>query len=496
MIFCYEVYGMRNKSVLMFAILAMFFPFFPTIFSDNGENLELWLKFLSSPTKFAQTDQNRGSESDSDIETKVDAYVKPYIDAGGFSGAILMAKNGRIMLEKGYGMANYELDVPNTPQTKFHIASVSKTFTAAAIMILEQKRKLSTDEVLTKFIPDYPAGDKITIHHLLTHTSGIPNVNAFPEYEEKSRFHNSLEDIIDLFKNKPLDFNPGERYSYSNSNYNLLASIIEKVSGLSYGAFLQQNIFAPLDMKDTAHDSYARAIIKNQASGYQPAGSRGIENAPYLDWIIKTGNGSIYSTIEDLYKWDRALYTEKILTESSKKKMFTDHIDGVGYGWFIRKRNNRRVTDMNGRSPGFTSYLRRFIDDDACIIVLSNNYSPASHMMVNGLGAMLFDEKYEMLEEIKPIKVDEKVLDGYLGHYKFADDFYIPNAEVLVIKGDGHLALQWSEDYVSPLLTLSKTKFLDRFFWASIIFVKNDKGEVTQLIWRDEKDYIAKKIED
>jgi CubicO group peptidase (beta-lactamase class C family) len=487
---------MRNKSILLFAILAIFFLFFSTIHSDNGGKFESQLKSISNPYKFAKTDQERGSENNLDIENEVDAYVKPYIDAGGFSGAILMAKDGRIMLKKGYGMANYELDVPNTPQTKFHIASVSKTFTAAAIMILVQRGKLSTDDSLAKFISDYPNGKKITIHHLLTHTSGIPNVNAFPEYNRASRFPHSIEDLVNMFKEKPLNFIPGEKYNYSNSNYNLLAYIIEKVSGLSYGEFLRKNIFYPLDMKDSGHDGYARAIIKNQASGYQPAGAKGIKKAPYLDWSIKTGNGSIYSTIEDLYKWDRAIYTEKILTESSKKKMFADHIDGVGYGWFVRKRNSRRVTDMNGRSPGFTSYLRRFIDENACIIVLSNNYSPASHMMVSDLGAILFDEKYDVFEEIKPIKVDEKILDGYLGHYEFADDFYTPNAKVSVIKGDGHLALQWSEDYVSPLLTLSETKFLDRFFWASIIFVKNDKGEITHLIWRDERDYIAKKIKD
>jgi CubicO group peptidase (beta-lactamase class C family) len=487
---------MKNKSVLTLAIFVLFFLSFCIIHTESGENLGLPLLSPSRLSSFTKSDQKKDSKKNTDIEARVDAYVKPYIDAGGFSGTILLAKGGKVILKKGYGMANYELDVPNNPQTKFHIASVSKTFTAAAIMILEQRGKLSTNEALTKFLPDYAAGDKITIHHLLTHTSGIPNVNSFPEYEEKSRFHNSLEDIIYLFKDKPLDFNPGERYSYSNSNYNLLAYIIEKVSGLSYGGFLQQNIFAPLDMKDTGHDGYVRKIIKNQASGYQPAGSRGIENAPYLDWSIKTGNGSIYSTIEDLYKWDRALYTEKIVTESSKKKIFTDHIDGVGYGWFVRKRNNRRVTDMNGRSPGFTSYVRRFIDDDACIIVLSNNYSPASHMMVDDLGAILFGEKYGMPEEIIPGEIDRKVLDRYLGRYKFAEDFYIPSAEVSVIKDQGNLALQWSENYSSPLLTLSETRFLDRFFWAYIIFVINEKDEVVQLIWRGDKDYVAGKIKE
>lgn len=431
-----------------------------------------------------------------DIEAKVDAYVKPYIDAGGFSGSILMAKGGKVLLKKGYGMANYELDVPNTPQIKFHIASVSKSFTAAAIMIQQERGQLSTNDTLTKFIPDYPNGDKITIHHLLTHTSGIPNVNEFPEYGQRSKLPHTPEDIVNMFKNKPLDFSPGEKYGYSNSNYNLLAYIIEKVSGMSYGEFLKKNIFEPLDMRDTGHDGYARALIKNQASGYQPAGSEGIENAPYLDWSIKTGNGSLYSTVEDLYKWDRVLNTEKLLKKSTKEMIFADHIDGVGYGWFIRKRLNRRVTDMNGRSPGFTSYLRRFIDDDACVIILSNNYAPALFLMIDDLVAILFSAKYEMPPEIKAIKVDSESLDVCTGRYEFGSDFYRPEAVVSVIKKDGYLALQWSKTYISPLLTLSETKFLDRFFWAYIIFAKDDKGEVTKLIWRDDRDYPAKKLRD
>jgi len=452
--------------------------------------------FLLASLNVGQVGAQTCYEKLKDIEAKVDAYVKPYINAGGFSGTILMAKGGKILLSKGYGMANYELDVPNRPQTKFHIASVSKSFTAAAIMILQERGELSTNDALTKFIPDYPDGDKITIHHLLTHTSGIPNVNAFPDYEKKSKFPQTTKKLVEMFKNKPLEFKPGERYGYSNSNYNLLAYIIEKASGMGYGVFLKKNIFEPLDMNDTGHDGYAGALIKNRASGYQPAGSSGLENAPYLNWSIKTGNGSLYATVEDLYKWDRALYAEKLLKKSTKEKTFTNHIDGVGYGWFVRKRLNRRVTDINGRSPGFTSYLRRFIDDDACIIILSNNYAPALFSMIKDLSAILFGEKYEMPPEIEPIIVGAEALDACIGRYEFSQDFYRPGAVVSVIKKDDSLALQWSKTYISPLLSLSETKFLDRFFWAYIVFVKDDKGEVTQLIWRDDRDYPAKKLKD
>jgi len=434
------------------------------------------------------------SEKIGDLESKVDAYIKPYMDGRNFSGAILIARSGKVLLSKGYGMANYELGVANTPQTKFHIASISKSFTAAANLILEERGLMSVNDPLTKFVPDYPNGDKITVHHLLTHTSGIPNVNAFPDYGRKSKFPHTVEEIVEMFKYKPLEFNPGEKYSYSNSNYNLLAYIIEKLSGKSYGEFLKENIFAPLDMKDTGHHGDAGALLKNRASGYQPVSVIDIENAPYLDWSIKTGNGSLYSTVEDLYKWDRALYTDKILKKSTLEKIFKPTGSENNYGWFVRKRLNRNVADSNGRSPGFTSYLERYIDDDACIIILSNNYAPVIFVMINDLSAILFGEKYEMLELTILDKIDAKVLDTYLGRYEFGPDYYIPGAVVTIEKQDGQLSMRWSQTFSRPLIPVSETKFLERSFWAYIIFEKDDKGEVTQLIWRDDTDYPAKKL--
>ena len=164
-------------------------------------------------------------------------------------------------------MANYEHNIPNTSETKFHLASVSKPFTAVAILLLEEKGLLSVQDPLTKFIPDYPRGDEITIHNLLVHTSGIKNVNVFGNYDRESKFPQTPEKLVKLFKDKPLDFNPGEKYSYSNSNYNLLAFIIEKVSGKSYGEFLKENIFNHLNMKDTGHDGTVEysAERKNQS---------------------------------------------------------------------------------------------------------------------------------------------------------------------------------------------------------------------------------------
>lgn len=462
----------------------------------RGKGL-FFIFFLSFNFALISADQESEFKKDRearDTETKVDEYIKPYIDAGGFSGAILMAKAGKVLLSKGYGMANYELGVLNTSKTKFQVASISKTFTAAAILILEERGKLKLTDTLSSFISDYPNGNKITIHHLLTHTSGIPNVNDFPDYEQKSKSHHTLTEIIAMFKGIPLEFNPGDKYMYSNSNYNLLAFIIEKASGMSYAEFLKRNIFDPLEMRDTGHNDRPESLLKNRASGYVPAGASGIENAPYLDWSIKAGNGSLYSTVEDLYKWDRTFSTEKILKKENLKKIFSEQAKGIGYPWFLGKRLNRRVAYYNGRSPGFTSYLDRYLDDDACIIILSNNYAPVPHLMIKDLASILFGEKYEVPAELKPVKLEPKVLDGLNGRYQFGPDYYRPNAVVNIESQGDYLLMKWSETFSSPLMPLSPTKFLNRNFWAIIIFKKDERGKLTGLIWRDTSDYPAKKL--
>lgn len=431
---------------------------------------------------------NSAYAQSNDIEMKVDEYIKPYLETGNFSGCLLIAKDGKILLSKGFGMANYEHDIPNTPQTKFHLASVSKSFTAAAIMILDEKGLLNVNDPLTKFIPDYPKGEKITVHHLITHTSGIPNVNTFPDYRQKSRFPQIPESLVAMFKEKPLDFNPGEKYNYSNSNYNLLAYIIEKVTGKSYGEFLKENIFDPLGMKSTGHHGYAGTILKHSADGYSPKGVNDIEKAPYLDWTIKTGNGSLYSTVEDLYKWDRALYTEKILKKSSLNKIFAEHMERVGYGWFIHNHSYGREIYMNGRSPGFTSYLGRFIDQDLCIIVLGNLYNSVTTPIGRDLAAMVLGYHYD-IPKLKNIRLDPKKLDSIVGDYQFGPDFYIPNGKIIIVAKEGHLFTS-KGDWLIPL---SEREFIHRRYWSRLTFEKNESGVITHLIFDS---YKGKKLKD
>jgi CubicO group peptidase (beta-lactamase class C family) len=430
------------------------------------------------------------AHGDRRLEAQVAAYLKPYLDLGGFNGSILVAKGGRLLLNQGYGMANYELNVPNTPQTKFHLGSVSKTFTAAAIMLLQEQGRLNTHDPLTKYIADYPNGERITIHHLLTNTSGIPNVNNFPEYATQSKFPHQPSDLIAMFKQKPLDFEPGtHEYTESNSNYNLLAYIIEKLSGQNYGEFLKQHIFDPLNLHDTRHDGEANALITNKANGYVPAGLSELENAPYLDWSIKTGNGSIYSTVEDLYRWDRALYTDQILKKSSLAMMFNE-----SYGWFSGKRLNRNVVRMNGRSPGFNSDLQRYVDDDVCIIVLANNYTPTASVIASDLAKMVFGEVYETPKLVKPPRIDPQTLATYAGSYQFGPDFFVPNG-VYKIERQGDQLRLLAPGADATLVPQTATEFFDRPFWSRLVFVKDNQGRVSNLLWRyGGRDYRAQRL--
>jgi len=340
------------------------------------------------------------------IQSKADEYIRAYVEMGRFSGSVLISQKGKILLSKGYGMANYEHDIPNTPQTKFRLGSVTKQFTATAIMQLQEKGLLTVDDPLKKYIPDYPNGEIITIHHLLTHTSGIPDLTNFPEHRQTIMIPSPVEKTILRFKDKPLEFPPGEKFKYSNSGYLLLGYIIEKVSGKTYEEFINENIFKPLQMTNSGYGHHS-PILKNRASGYE-YDENGLINAPYVDMSMPHGGGALYSTIEDLYLWDRALYTEKILKKISLDKMFTPFKQSYSYGWRIDSIFNHKRIHHAGSIFGFQAYIARYVDDNSCLILLSNRRPIETEKMIRDLTALLFGEKYELPKDEKKAIKDTK----------------------------------------------------------------------------------------
>jgi len=317
------------------------------------------------------------------LEDKVDAYLRPLTGDDLISGAILIARDGEILLAKGYGPADRESGALITPETKFRLGSLTKQFTAAGILVLEQQGRLRVEDPVSRFYPDYPRGEEITIHHLLSHTSGIPNISAKPDYWEKALLPWSIDEVIAWFQPDSLDFAPGERFAYSNSNYILLAGIIERVTGRSYEAFLQENLFAPAGMTGSGQDNYTK-ILPNRATGYLSFG-REIQRAHYRDMPFMSGAGSLYSTAVDLYKWDLALKGDLILSAASRAKMFTPHTEQYGYGWFIEVRNGRKVISHRGELSGFIVSMDRFVDEDLLIVTLFNYESVFARRAILGL---------------------------------------------------------------------------------------------------------------
>jgi CubicO group peptidase (beta-lactamase class C family) len=311
-----------------------------------------------------------------EVAAKADAYIK----TAGIQGCVLLAKGGKIILAKGYGLANVELNVANTPKTKFRLGSITKQFTAAAILQLQEKGKLRVGDPISKYVPGGPAAwNGITIHHLLTHTSGIPSYTDEAGYEAHMRERAGAPlDFIKRFRDLPLEFKPGERFHYDNSGYFLLGVIVEQVSGVTYENYLQKNIFERLGMTDTGYD-WPTAILKDRALGYSKAASGEEINAEFLDMGHPYAAGSLYSTVLDLYKWDRALYTTKVLSAQSLESVFTpnkyDWAEGIkyGYGWGIAQVHGHKAVGHGGGINGFSTVIWRAIEEDATSIVLSNN---------------------------------------------------------------------------------------------------------------------------
>jgi CubicO group peptidase (beta-lactamase class C family) len=332
-----------------------------------------------------------------DCCSKVDEYMNGQIKANRFSGSVLIAQNGKVLIAKGYGVADMELNVQNTPDTKFRLGPITQQFTAMAILELEENGRLSTQDSVCKYILRCPNDwQEIKIVDLLTHTSGIPDFTDFPEYEKTSMLPTTVPELLARFENKPLEFKPGNKLKYSSSGYEVLGAVIENVSGEPYARYLAEHIFEPLGMNDTGYDSPAR-IIPRRASGYRRDGDTGILlNATYLDMSIPYSAGALYSTVNDIYRWDRALYSEKLVSNKSLNQMFTPYRDGYGFGWKILKEFQRKAVAYGGKINGFSASIRRYPDDDACVIVLSNLQSVDAEKVSHDLGAILFGTHHEL----------------------------------------------------------------------------------------------------
>ncbi|HZR18305.1 MAG TPA: serine hydrolase domain-containing protein, partial [Verrucomicrobiae bacterium] len=294
--------------------------------------------------------------------------------------AVLVAQDCKVLFEKGYGLADLSHGTAITPKTKFRIGSITKQFTASSILKLQEQGKLSVNDKLSKFFPDFPRGNEVTLRHLLTHTSGIRSYTDKPGFIEKVTSPVTPGELIDSFKNDPYDFDPGEKWHYDNSGFFLLGSIIEKVSGESYGEFLRKNFFDSAGMRDTGVHR-AGAALEHEALGYQFDGGQ-FTNALNWDMSWAGGAGSLYSTVEDLYRWNEAIFGGKALSEASLKAAWTpvqtrenknESTDtGYGFGWSLGQFRGEREISHGGGLNGFSSLLLRLPSRHFTVVVLAN----------------------------------------------------------------------------------------------------------------------------
>lgn len=420
---------------------------------------------------------------------KIDEYMNAAVKVNNFSGSILIARDGQTVISKGYGMANYELDVPNAPQTVFRLGSITKSFTATGVMMLQERGKLNVNDSICKYLNDCPtAWQPVTIRHLLTHTSGIPSYTELPDYNKMMMLPVTHAEMIGRFRDKPLEFAPGEKADYNNSGFYLAGVIIERVSGKTYEEFLQENIFTPLGMTNTGYDSHRR-IIKNRAAGYaMPGGTR--INSPYIDLTVPFAAGALVSTVEDLFKFDQALYGEKLLTRKSLDEMFTPFKNNYGYGWDNLMELGRRKIEKGGISNGFTANLSRFTDDRVTIIALGNNTNSHVRAATLDLAAIVFGAPYKIPQERRAIKVDRKTLEKYVGQYQPESGSVI----TVTLEG-GKLMRQIGTQAKVELFAETETEFFMKASDALIKFVTDAEGRVTgQLVRRAGHEALAPKI--
>jgi len=417
--------------------------------------------------------------SNRQITAKIDEYMKSAVEFERFSGSILIARDGKPIVSKSYGMANVELDVPNTPKTVFRLASITKQFTATAIMMLQERRKLNINDNACKYLADCPAAwQSITIRHLLTMTHGIAGVSGL-ELGALRGLPVPWDQWLEATGKKPLDFTPGEKFKYSNSGYTLLGFIIERVSGKSYGEFLQENIFTPLEMKQTGYEDPLK-IIKNRATGYRYLPGEPIANVPYAEMIRLYAAGGIYSTTEDLLLWDKALYTEKLLSKKSIDEMFTpfkDMYPGKSYahGWWTSQKFGRTEIAHGGNLAGFITYIARFPSDRLTVIVLSNNGRGSSGKISNVLSSIVFGAKYEIPKERKTVNVASSVLDKYVGQYQAQ----FPPTNYTITNENGKLIFTEIGFIKAEMFAESETDFFLKTADMQIKFAKDANGTVT-----------------
>jgi CubicO group peptidase (beta-lactamase class C family) len=392
--------------------------------------------------------------------------------AQGFMGAVLVAKDGKVLFDKGFGSANLEWQIPNDGDTKFRLASVTKQFTATAILLLQERGKLRLDAPVKTYLPDAPAAwDKVTVFNLLTHSAGIPNFTSFDGFDKTKTLPTTVSDLIARFRDKPLDFAPGEQFKYSNSGYTVLTAIIEKVSGQSYPDFIVENLFKPLGMNASGYDTHA-AILAHRASGYS-SGRDGLVNAEYVDMSIPQGAGGLYSTTHDLLKWHAGLWGGKLLKPESLAAMRTPFKGNYAFGNIVVTRDGATTIGHGGGIEGFDTWLGYDPDRKISVVVLANIDGDTSSKIGRSMMTLARGGTITLPSERKAVPVPAATLKTYEGTYAIT-----PSFGFVIRAGDDRLIAQATGQAALDLIAEGQDRFFFRKVDAQIDFTRDATGKI------------------
>lgn len=420
----------------------------------------------------------------SDVQ-RMDELINSYVANKQFTGTVLIAKGDEILLSKGYGAASIAWNIPNSPATKFRIASVSKQFTAAAILLLAEDGKLALDDSVARHLPHAPATWRpVTLFQLLAHTSGMGDYHAYAEYAESTP--RTSEQLMAMIRKHPLESRPGKRFAYSNSGYATLGAVIEKVSGLSYCKFMQDRVFTPLSMHDTGCDANAD-VIAGRASGYVNERGR-MSNAPHYDMGEMFADGGLYSTVGDMRRWQEALYNGKLLSAGSLEMMTTPHTPAYGLGLEVESAPAETVYGHGGHLNGFTSRISYRPRDGLHVIVLSNMGMGYASGLGSKLRSVASGEAVILNSERTAMIVATHILARRVGNYQFP-------GEIVSIKVDGERLLFKLGDQDWLILTAeSDSKFFTKDIDAQFEFVRTAKGPESLILHQNGRQIVMPRI--
>jgi CubicO group peptidase (beta-lactamase class C family) len=428
--------------------------------------------------------------SDAEVAARADAYLEARAAAGTFNGTVLLARGPRTLFVKGYGFADEEAGTRNGEATRFPTASITKTFTAALVMKLRQDGRLALEDPVCRHLLPCPLHwQSVTLRQLLTHTTGIPDYARTADFPRKMHEPRSTEQLIAEFRDRPLEFTPGAKYSYSNSNYVLLGAVLEKVGGKPYGELLREKILEPLGMRDSGIEDRNDGIAK-LASGYKPHGVRNVEADPVdPSWLYAAG--AVHSTVGDLAKWTQAMRTGAILSREDVALMWSAEHGKYGFGWELLEPSpqtlNRRLVFHSGGTTGFATDLLYYPDEDVTVILLANLLPVPLADISRDLSAIVFGERPTAPVVRRVARVAASVYEEYVGVYQLA-----PNVTITVSKDGDQLAVQATGQPRDIAIPESDTTFYSRISPVRLSFGRNEAGRVSRLILHESnRDLVA-----